>query len=135
MSLSKLISAAHKVAVDIGSSMKPRNKRLLFIGSLVATLTGKETLDKGTVQKLHEVMALSHDPKAVQGAALLSKAIWKGKITRDILGTPESQATEERTRLVAQRVLSVVPAWLRYADDATIEKDIGKLLQSNAVVS
>lgn len=122
-----------QIATNFANSMQPRNKRLLFLGSLMAKLEGKDLFDKHTVLKLNQVMGLSHNPNAVQFPALLSNVIWHGRTKIMSLKSQlnPSRLDGDSLKTVVDDVMSEMPSWLRYGSDEEIENDVGKLLQTS----
>ena len=118
----------------LGNRMQPRTKRLVLLSSLAAAIEGRDHFDRATIDKLNRVLALAHEPNAVQIPALLSKTIWQGRITRELLSgnAVQDEPNADRLARIVETVISSIPSWLRYGDDTQLKKDISQLLEVSA---
>lgn len=114
-----------------------RTKRLIFLASFSARLKGEAPLDNETLAKLNTVMVLSSSDSAIKLPVVLSKAVWNGRtiseITHDEVRTPQT-LTKDRLQTIATSVLSAMPKWLRYDNDAAIRADVVKLIDNRNLV-
>lgn len=113
-----------------------RTKRLIFLASFSARLKGSNNFDNATLKKLNEVMALASSDSSIKLPVHLSRAIWNGKTVLDICDENVCIAPYGNThvRMLAQRVINVMPAWLRYGDESVIKEDVSKLLDNRDIV-
>ena len=94
-------------------------------------------MDNETLAKLNTVMVLSSSDSAIKLPVVLSKAVWNGRtiseITHDEVRTPQT-LTKDRLQTIATSVLSAMPKWLRYDNDAAIRADVVKLIDNRNLV-
>lgn len=138
MALSRMNDAFKKrAAAFLETHLPNRTKRLVFLASLTARLKGSETFDQETLHKLNKVMILSSSDSALKLPVQLSRAIWHGKTSYEIFNA-ELDATcslnQAYLKELASRVISAMPAWLRYASDDAIEHDVEQLLENRSIV-
>jgi hypothetical protein len=117
--------------------LQGRTKRLIFLASLSARLKDSSKLDHDTMKKLNTLMDLCKDESAIKLPVELSKVIWHGKASYEICRdqvSSLSSLSSDRINLISTRVLTAMPAWLRYGNDDEMQKDVAKLLTCRTAV-
>jgi len=113
-----------------------RTKRLVFMASLTARLKGSDTFTDDTLRKLNTIMSLSNSDSAMKLPVHLSRVIWRGKGSYEIFNdnVDKSSLTQTQIKNAISRALDAMPAWLRYCDDAVIEKDVQCIIENRSIV-
>lgn len=137
MTLSGMNGAIRKGVVDLLQEHLPnRTKRLVFLASLAARLKGSETFDTETLRKLNRVMELGKSDSALKLPYGLSRAIWQGKTSYELLSVDfaEGALNQARKDEMVARIINAMPGWLRYGTNKDIELDVGRLLDNKSLV-
>lgn len=136
MAMSTMNGGIRKMLISFLNAHLPnRTKRLVFLASLTARLKGSSTFDNETLQKLNKVMELGRTDSALKLPYELSRAIWHGQTSYQILNADVSSATVDvRKKEMAANVINTMPVWLRYGDDLEIEKDVERLLDNKSIL-
>lgn len=113
-----------------------RTKRLVFLASLAARLKGSESFDTETLHKLNRIMELGKSDSALKLPYGLSRAIWHGKTSYELLSAEyaESSLDSVRKAEMTARIINAMPNWLRYGPDQDIKVDVGRLLDNKSMV-
>lgn len=108
-----------------------RMKRLIFLASISGRFKEPDTFNNETLAKLNKVMEMGSRDAALMPAVHLSRAIWHGKTSREIIDDEPSMITGDETRLdhAAKRIIAACPKWLRYGEDTEMLPDLIKLLR------
>lgn len=111
--------------------LSKRMKRLIFLASVSGRFKEPETFNNETLAKLNNVMQMGSRDAALMPAVQLSRAIWYGKTSREIIEDEPASISSDESRVgrAADRILSMCPKWLRYGDDSEMRPDLIKLLQ------
>jgi hypothetical protein len=129
-----------KLQEKAGVLMPVMFKRLMYISSLLAMIDGDKNSDETLACKLNDIFDLTHDPKSVAATMRIKNVIWKeleqnktfiycGKIIDlDNLQIHSHSAMDLES--IANHVISMTPAWIRYASDNVMRYDIKKLLRN-----
>lgn len=137
MTLSGMNGAIRKGVVSLLRDHLPnRTKRLVFLASLAARLKGSDTFDSETLHKLNRVMELGKTDSALKLPYELSRAIWQGKTSYEILDLDftSSSFNQARKEEMSQRIINAMPSWLRYGSDKDIFVDVNHLLDNKSLV-
>jgi hypothetical protein len=114
-----------------------RGKRAIFLASFFAQLKDDSLgVDKETLVKLNKAMDLVKREESLGLPVQLNRAIWHGVNSKELrLDDLHEQAlTPAKLRLVCNKVLESMPAWLRYGDETVIREDLVKLFGARAEV-
>lgn len=124
-------SLAEGVVNFLGTHLSKRMKRLILLASVSGRLKEPDTFNNETLAKLNRVMELGKRDSAIMVPVQLSKAIWYGQNTREIIEDDPSTITsdEERLRRAAMRLYDRSPKWLRYGSAEEVLPDLIKLLR------
>lgn len=126
-----------KISLFIRRHLPDRTKRLIFISSLIANIKTDKEFDQKTLHKLNMVMQLASNESALKLPVQLSHAIWHGRDTFEKYNSaiPTDHKPEKTTIAdINHRILEAMPPWLRYGDDAVIEKDLCLLFNNTQTV-
>jgi len=106
------------------------------MASLTARLKGSDTFTDDTLRKLNTIMSLSNSDSAMKLPVHLSRVIWRGKGSYEIFNdnVDKSSLTQTQIKNAISRALDAMPAWLRYGDDAVIEKDVQCIIENRSIV-
>jgi hypothetical protein len=121
----------------LGTHLQRRTKRLIFLASFSARVKDEQVFDDPTLEKLNELMKLGADDAALKLPIHLSKVIWRGKTIEDICGDTvlRSQLTPDTLDAAVERIVSAMPAWLRYGRQGDVQKDLKKLLVHRRILT
>ena len=110
-----------KVLLFFCQHLSAKSKRLCYISSLYASLTGCKENEVTRLTEVNQALHLSRDVNALRFPTLIAPMIWRVKTERITMltGKPEQQVG---------RLLRLTPCWLRYADEDTMRKDLKDLL-------
>lgn len=136
--MSRATAAVKNMFIELLDKHLPRRtKRLLFLASFSARVKGEANFDSDTLRKLNHLMALSNTDSALQLPIHLSRAIWEGRTISEICGDEirEGQLTPERVATATGRIVSLMPAWLRYGRQEDIERDVKQLLVHHQILA
>ena len=134
--LNKLDTATRSFFASILESQLPnRTKRLVFLASLTARLKATDKVDNEIFRKLNLAMELSKTDSALKSPYYLSRAIWHGKASYEILGRDQTVQTPEQTCIkeLASKIISAMPTWLWYGERSEIAKDVEHLLDNKSL--
>ncbi len=108
-----------------------RMKRLILLASVSGRLKEPETFSNETLAKLNKVMELSMRDSALNVPIQLSRAIWYGKTSKEIIQDEPNAITSDEDRIVraAHRIFETAPTWLRYGSEEEMMPDLIKLLR------
>lgn len=108
-----------------------RMKRLILLASVSGRLKEPETFSNETLAKLNKVMELSMRDTALMGPIQLSRAIWYGQTSTEIIQDDPNVVTSDEDRLVraAHNIITKAPGWLRYGSEEEMLPDVIKLLR------
>lgn len=135
MSLSLTGTLRRGLSGFVQHALPEHMKKLILYASLTGMLKEEKALDKQTLEKLNTVMGLSSDVEAMKLPVFVGSAIWKGEkpidIPTELISKPwnesDAQSRVQTLRDVQSRVdtlLSKIPKWLRYGDDAKRRSDV-----------
>lgn len=122
----------------VASKLGARYKRMIFMSSIYGLIQQVKDPDLALVQKLNDVLKLSHYPEAFQLPIKVKSLIWtdckEGYIDTgmDMISFSEIKGKElpvEKCRFVARYFSNRAPNWLRYATPETMEDDVIRLIQ------
>lgn len=102
------------------------SKRQILFASLAACQPDKTRINKATLRKLNHLMVLSELDSPVEFPLRLSRVVWSGE-KGDIVIWSMTQ-TEEPIETAADKVMNIVPDWLRYGNIKGMREDIIKLI-------
>lgn len=113
-----------------------RTKRLIVLASLASqfkyqgSLHGS-TLSILTVEKLNDLMKLCTDQNALAVPGRVGRILWQDQMILDVFQTLYQSPTTSPIYLkpLADRILSVIPSWLRYAQEETMKNELVTMLQ------
>lgn len=122
---------AERVVGFFGAHLSARMKRLILLASVSGRLKEPETFSNETLAKLNKVMELSMRDNASMIPIQLSKAIWHGRTSKEIIQDEPAAITSAEDRLIraAKRIYNAAPQWLRYGDEEQMTADLIKLLR------
>lgn len=135
MILSTITGAIRGSFADFLTETLPiRTKRLVFVASLTARLKDADAVDSETLKKLNQVMALANSASALKLPIQLSKVIWRGRKSIDILKDVmvDSAGTTDTIGKKLTDAVDAMPAWLRYAEACDMEQDVRQLLENRS---
>ena len=113
----------------VGSKLPSRTKRLIVLASLAALLPSRQkTFDDTAMRKLNDLMQLGHEPKALSLPVHLTHAIWRDDKRTEIVNVVNNQGLASDPRSAAQRVMALIPEWLRYDEADGITDDVERLI-------
>lgn len=114
-----------------GVHLPARMKRLILLASVSGRLKEPGTFSNETLAKLNKVMELSMRDSALMGPIQLSRAIWHGRTSSEIIQDEPFAvtSTEERILRAATRIFESTPTWLRYGTEDEVVPDLIKLLR------
>ena len=112
-------------------------KRLIFVVTLFAGLNKARETSLESLQTLNNKLGVTEYDAALEFPVLMAGRIW-GDLTLDcVLGGEctggrqcQSLCQEELARM-ADKVLSIMPKWMRYAPLETMLKDAEQVVQTN----
>jgi hypothetical protein len=138
MNLKQLcVRACEGVVAFIGQSLPSDTKRIVFLASLSARLKETSTFDNETLAKLNTLISLGKNTQIqTEMGVCISKAVWHGRGTKEILGVNLETAALPKTPApgIVENIMSKMPAWLRYGSDEEIKRDVVKLLKDQDIV-
>lgn len=111
--------------------LSKRMKRLILLASVSGRFKEPDTFNNETLAKLNKVMEMSSRDAALMPAVHLSRAIWHGKTSREIIEDEPSTISSDEARITsaAYRIIAMCPQWLRYGEDNEMLPDLIKLLR------
>jgi hypothetical protein len=115
----------------LASSLPPRMKRMVLLASVSGRLKEPGTFNNETLAKLNRVMEMGHRDSALMIPVQLSKAIWHGQTSREIIEDEPSSINTNEDRVVraARRFYERAPKWLHYGPEEAVVPDLIKLLR------
>ena len=115
----------------LAAYLPKRMKRLILLASISGRFKEPETFNNETLAKLNRVMEMGKRDSALMPAVHLSRAIWHGKTSSEIIEDDPSMISSDESRITraAYRIYELSPKWLRYGDTAEMLSDLMKLLR------
>ena len=107
-----------------------RTKRLILLASIYGEVMKHTALRKESLEKLNELMQLSHDVNAIKFPVHISKVIWRSKTAENIICGLDGNDCEQT---LAKSIVSIVPNCLKYSTYEQMLGDIEKLLANKKV--
>lgn len=114
-----------------------RIKRMIFLSTLAAHIRDLQQPDAETLSKLNDILLLSSDAKALRFPMEFHSRIWgkfnpvclrkEGIAVDSICGLQTRGLAKSELRIVANRLIDYMPAWLKYQSKEGIRQDIYKL--------
>jgi len=110
--------------------MSNRIKKLMLIGSLFGFFENKEQVDKVLLSALNAQLSLAYRPEAVElPIALRQYFLPESDLKKIRAEMGDIPAEPERRRTFAQRIVDVLPDWLKYADNNDMVNDVSETIE------
>lgn len=108
-----------------------RMKRLIVLASLTFKFEEKGTLSVLTVDKVNTLLNLATRRSALPYSIHVGQVIWQDRLIVDVVQELQrvSSPTPVNLRPLAEKIMQVIPSYLRWDDSDAIERDIVKLLR------
>lgn len=111
------------ISERLRTRLPDRTKRSILLASLLNHIS--TDLNRESVHKLNEVMALSSSDSALMFPIQISKVIWRGKVNEITLANLDQAASLDK---IARQLTDLIPNCLQYSSYQTMCDDIKKLL-------
>lgn len=128
------------VAWTLKHILPVRVKRMIALSSLAAHLKGIKDPDDELLLQLNRILHLAKYPKAMLLPVEYNDRIWQdfdtaciraaGAACGTLKGFRMVGLTKSQARMVADRIISYLPEWLRYASVGVTRRDIYNLFIS-----
>lgn len=112
-----------------------RTKRMVFLTTLTAKVTGLKEMDRVTRVQLQSQFNLCKDPDAIALPLAYNEKIWGNRpidslIERVLDETNNIGITEQELTRYARQIVAMMPCWLVYGQTMEIVKEVRLLLSS-----
>lgn len=89
-------------------------KRVLFMGSLYFVMARQEKPDDRTLEEANQHLQLVPTKDGLKMSAALTGAIWKGRLTDQMVDELDTKLSQGCFGDVCKRIASITPKWLCY---------------------
>ena len=113
-------------------------KRMIYVVSLFASVGGKDAKSHDMLVQLNKVMQLSHDERALDFSAMIANRTLNSselnKLISDVCGQDKEKPFYDLNdaRVIARKVVSQTPRWLRYDSEDKMTYDAERTVLSAA---
>lgn len=111
------------ISEKLRTRLPDRTKRSILLASLLNHIS--KNVDRESVHKLNEVMALSSSDRALMFPIQITKVIWRGKVNEINLSNLDQAASLDT---FARQLTDMIPNCLQYSTYQAMYEDIKKLL-------
>lgn len=108
-----------------------RTKRLILLASLGYRFREKGSVSTITIERLNALMKLCHSQDALPLTGKIGKVIWNDTLILDVSQELQQVPAPSPVYLnpIVEKLLSVMPGWLRYSDEEVIKDELMTVLR------
>ena len=110
-----------------------RTKRMVFLTTLTAKVTGLKEMDREKRIHLQSQFALCKDPDAISLPLAYNEKIWGNRPIDELIERVQNEPsstgfTEQEMTRMARQIVAMMPCWLVYTQTMEIVKEVRQLL-------
>ena len=108
-----------------------RTKRLILLASLGYRFRESGSVSAVTIERLNALMKLCHNQDALPFTGKVGKVIWNDTLILDVSQELQQVPAPSPVYLnpIVEKILSVIPGWLRYSDEEVIKDELMTMLK------